>query len=99
VNNSPFDLLLMAGFGLLGYLMRKMDFPLAPVILGLVLGELMEKNLRRAMALSDGDWGYLFTSPISITLWIMAAISLFAPLIFRRLGQLKELAVTGEDEL
>jgi putative tricarboxylic transport membrane protein len=99
VNNSPFDLLLMAGFGLLGYLMRKMDFPLAPVILGLVLGELMEKNLRRAMALSDGDWGYLFTSTISITLWIMAGISLFAPVIFRRLGQLKELAVTGEDEL
>jgi putative tricarboxylic transport membrane protein len=99
VNNSPFDILLMSGFGVLGYLMRKMDYPLAPVILGLVLGELMEKNLRRAMSISGGDWTYLFSSPITIILWIMAVISLFAPLIFTKLGELKKQAVSGEDEL
>lgn len=99
VNNSPFDLLLMAGFGLLGYLMRKMDFPLAPVILGLVLGEMMEKNLRRALSISGGEWGYLFQSSISITLWILAAVSLFTPLLFRKLKAVKDEVVTGEEEL
>jgi putative tricarboxylic transport membrane protein len=79
VNGSAFDLVLMTMFGVVGYLMRKLDFPLAPVVLGLVLGPLMEKNLRRAMALSGGDWTILFDSPIAIVLWILAAASLFAP--------------------
>lgn len=79
VNQSPFDLVLMTGFGLVGYLMRKMDFPLAPVILGLVLGGLMEKNLRRAMALSGGGWEILFSSPLAIAIWILAGVSLLLP--------------------
>jgi putative tricarboxylic transport membrane protein len=57
VNGSAFDLVLMTLFGVVGYLMRKLDFPLAPVVLGLVLGPLMERNLRRAMALSGGGVG------------------------------------------
>ena len=65
-------------------LMRKLDFPLAPVVLGLVLGPLMEKNLRRAMALSGGDAGVLFDSPIAITLWILALASLASPAVLRR---------------
>lgn len=84
VNQSAFDLILMAGFGVVGYLMRKLNFPLAPVILGLVLGPLMEKNLRRAMALSGGDWGVLFDSPVAITLWILALASLVGPPLLAR---------------
>ncbi|HSH74737.1 MAG TPA: tripartite tricarboxylate transporter permease [Longimicrobiales bacterium] len=84
VNGSAFDLVLMTLFGVVGYLMRKLDFPLAPVVLGLVLGPLMEKNLRRAMALSDGAWGVLFDSPIAITLWALALASLAAPAILAR---------------
>jgi putative tricarboxylic transport membrane protein len=83
VNGSSFDLGLMTAFGVLGWLMRKFDFPLAPVVLGLVLGPLMEKNLRRAMALSGGDMGFLFDSPIAITLWGLAAASLVAPMLLR----------------
>jgi len=64
--------------------MRKFDFPLAPVVLGLVLGPLMEKNLRRAIALSGGDWSVLFDSPIAITLWGLALASLMAPVLLRR---------------
>jgi putative tricarboxylic transport membrane protein len=79
VNRSPFDLLLMVGFGVIGYLMRKMDFPLAPVILGLVLGGLMEKNLRRAMALSGGGWEILFSSPLAVAIWFFAGVSLVLP--------------------
>lgn len=84
VNTSAFDLVLMTLFGVAGYLMRKFDFPLAPVVLGLVLGPLMEKNLRRAMALSGGDWTVLFDSPIAITLWGLALTSLMAPVLLRR---------------
>ena len=84
VNGSSFDLVLMTLFGVAGYVMRKLDFPLAPVVLGLVLGPLMEKNLRRAMSLSGGEWSVLFDSPIAITLWGLAALSLVAPAAVRR---------------
>ncbi len=81
VNGSSFDLVLMTLFGVVGYLMRKLDFPLAPVVLGLVLGPLMERNLRRAMALSGGEWGVLFDSGIAITLWVLAVASAVASLL------------------
>ena len=84
VNGSAFDLVLMTLFGVVGYLMRKMDFPIAPVVLGLVLGPLMERNLRRAMALSGGEWSVLFDSGIAITLWGLALASLLVPGILRR---------------
>jgi putative tricarboxylic transport membrane protein len=87
VNQSPFDLLLMAGFGLLGYFLRKLRIPLAPIILGLVLGPLVEKNLRRALALSGGDWGVLFSSPLAISLWAVAALSLLLPVLLSRAAQ------------
>jgi hypothetical protein len=59
--------------------MRKTGFPLAPVILGLVLGPLMEKNLRRALALSGGEWSVMFSSPLAITLWVLAISALVLP--------------------
>lgn len=84
VNQSAFDLVLMTAFGVVGYLMRKLGFPLAPVILGLVLGPLMEKNLRRAMALSGGEWGVLFDSPVALALWAAAFLSLVGPSLLAR---------------
>ena len=84
VNGSAFDLVLMTLFGVVGYLMRKLHFPLAPVVLGLVLGPLMERNLRRAMALSGGEWSVLFDSGIAITLWGLALASLVLPTLLRR---------------
>jgi len=84
VNASVLDLVLMTLLGAIGYLMRKTGFPLAPVILGLVLGPLMEKSLRRALALSGGELSVLFDSTIAVALWILAAASLFSPLLLRR---------------
>jgi putative tricarboxylic transport membrane protein len=98
VNQSPFDLLLMTGFGVVGFLMRKGGFPLAPVILGLVLGPLMEKSLRRAMSLSGGDWGVLFDSPIALTLWVLAAASLVVPPLLARKTALPLTTAAGEGE-
>jgi len=64
----------MLGFGVVGYLMRRAAFPIAPLVLGLVLGDLMEKGLRRGLVLSDGDLTPFFTRPISAVLWITIAI-------------------------
>ena len=95
VNQSPFDLVLMAMFGLLGYGMRKGGFPLAPVILGLVLGPLMEKNLRRALALSGGEWGVMFSSPLAVALWVLALAALVGPWVLGARRRARALAAAG----
>ncbi len=94
ISHSAFDLFVMIAFGVGGWLLRKMDIPLVPVILGLILGQLMEDNLRRALQISNGDWSTLWHSPLSIGLWLLAGLGLLLPLVFRRFFTLrvKELA-------
>jgi putative tricarboxylic transport membrane protein len=84
---SYFDLLLMILFGMLGYVLRKLDIPTVPVILGILLGGNMEDALRRAMVISDGDGWYLFSSPIALGLWIFAIAGFVAPMFMRGLLQ------------
>jgi len=96
VNASAFDLALMTGFGILGYAMRRGGFPLAPVILGVVLGPLMERSLRRSLALSGGDWGVLFSSPIANGFWVAALIGVAGPAVLRRLRRGRTRAVVAE---
>lgn len=81
ISNSTFDLLLMIIFGAGGYLLRKIEIPLVPIILGLLLGPEMETNLRHAMKLSDGDWGILWGSSISITIWTISLCGLILPVL------------------
>ena len=76
------------GFGILGYVLRKLDIPTVPVILGILLGGHMENALRRAMVIADGDVMYLFSSPITIGLWIAAIVGFIAPMFLR--GVLKK---------
>jgi putative tricarboxylic transport membrane protein len=85
LTGSSFDMLLMIAFGLLGWICRKLDIPTVPIILGILLGNAMEDNLRRAMVLSNGDWTYLFSSGIAIGLWTAAVIGFVAPMFLRRL--------------
>ncbi|MCH0540835.1 tripartite tricarboxylate transporter permease [Streptomyces sp. MUM 203J] len=77
---SVFDLWLLVGFGVLGFLMRANDFPAAPLILGLILGGLMEKSMRQALLISSGDFSVFVTKPISAVLLALAAVSVLAPL-------------------
>ncbi|PTM59328.1 tripartite tricarboxylate transporter permease [Desmospora activa] len=94
LNNSYFDVwvMIISGFG--GLLLRKLGFPLTPLILGLLLGEMAESNLRRAMMLTDQGWWIFFERPISLILIVLAAVSLLFPLIKRGLEMRKE-ANTG----
>ena len=87
VHATTFDLMLMAGLGIVGYLLRKQGVPMAPLILGFVLGDLMEQNLRRALSITNGELGILVESSISIGLWIGAATMLLLPPLLRRLSQ------------
>ncbi len=84
LSGSYFDLLLMIAFGALGYVLRKLDVPTVPIILGILLGGHMEDSLRRAMVLSGGDWTFLFSTPIAVGLWIVAAAGFVAPMFLRR---------------
>ena len=83
-SNSKLDITLMAILGVVGFLLHMVKLPLPPVILGLILGPIMENNLRRALNLSRGDWSFLFSDPISITLWVLAIIALLFPIFFSR---------------
>ena len=80
IHATTFDLVLMALLGLVGYLLRRCDVPMAPLILGFVLGDMMEQNLRRALSISDGGLEILVSSPVAIGLWIAALLLLLAPL-------------------
>ncbi len=88
VNNSPLDLILATILGILGYFMRKFDYPLAPVILGLVLGDLMEQALRQTLMISGGSLMIFLRSPIAISLFILAGVVMVAPKIIYR-GKVK----------
>jgi len=74
VENSVFDVFIMLLFGVLGYLFKKFDFPMAPMILTLILGPTMERSLRRSMEMSQGDFSILFASPIAAGLLIASLI-------------------------
>ncbi|MEN2981708.1 MAG: hypothetical protein ABDH20_03690 [Thermus sp.] len=74
----------MTAFGFLGYLLRKLEVPLPPILLGLVLGYLMEINLRRALILGSGDPGYLFGSPTALAFWGLFALVLLLSLVWAR---------------
>ncbi len=84
---SVFDLLLLLGFGLIGLGLRLFGFPTAPLILALILGSLMEESMRRALQISGGDWSIFIDKPISLSLLIIAALSLGMPLLKKRRKQ------------
>lgn len=84
ISGSTFDLMVMVFFGVLGWILRKLDVPLVPVILGVLLGNQMEANLRRAMTISDGDWSALVDSPLSIGLWLFAFFGFILPIVAGR---------------
>jgi putative tricarboxylic transport membrane protein len=86
---SVVELIMLAVFGLLGYAMRRYDYPIAPVVIGLILGPVAEQQLRRALAISLGDPLVLVESPMSATLLAIAFIALVAPFVMHGLGKFK----------
>jgi putative tricarboxylic transport membrane protein len=89
-NGSLVDMTIMILFGIIGYLMKKFDYQIAPVVLGMILGGMMEPALRRSLMMSNGRFSIFFNRPISLVLMIATGILLVSPLalrISRRLGK------------
>ena len=84
LNNSVFEVGVMAFFGVLGYILKKLDFPGLPAILGLILGSSAETSLRQGLIMSDNDWSIYFTRPLSLVFMLITFAMLFLPL-FRAL--------------
>ena len=91
LTGSTFDLIMLTILGLLGWIFRKLDIPLVPVVMGSVLGNLMEVNLRRAMTISNGNWMDLFSSNVCIVLWLIIFCAFILPIFFNlKLPSLKK---------
>jgi len=98
VNPSRTELTMLLAFGFMGYAMRLFGYPIAPVVVGLILGPMAEQQLRRALAISQGDPLTLVQSPIAATILALALLAVVVPLILRRRGRGRTLAALGGDE-
>ncbi|AWB32838.1 tripartite tricarboxylate transporter permease [Orrella marina] len=87
IGNSLFDVGLVAALGVLGYFMEKLGVPLAPAVLAVILGPMAESELRRSLLISQGNLGFLFSSPISLILVSLIIVMLCSPLIKRFLSR------------
>jgi putative tricarboxylic transport membrane protein len=86
---SVVELSMLSAFGVMGFVMRRFDYPVAPVVVGLILGPVAEAQLRRALQISLGDPTVLVQSPISATLLAIAFIALLAPFVLRGMSRFK----------
>ncbi|WP_163264032.1 tripartite tricarboxylate transporter permease [Chelativorans alearense] len=90
ITQRMFDVYVMIAFGLIGFVLREMRYPMAPLVLGIVLGDLLDVNLRRGLLLSDGDVTPFFTRPISAVLFAITAVTILMslPMVSRRVTDL-----------
>ena len=84
MRQSAFDLYLMLGIGLLGVLLRRFDFPAAPVIVGLILGPLAEAQMRNALSIGEGNWMVFLQRPMSLVLQLVVLAVLVVPQVLAR---------------
>jgi len=97
-NPSTFELGMLLAFGVMGYILRRFGYPIAPVVVGLILGPMAEQQLRRALAISQGDVTVLVGSPIAIILLVLAVCAVVVPLILRARGKGKVLSQLAANE-
>ena len=83
-NQSIIDVWLMLLFGVIGFFMRRYGFSVVPVIIGLILGELVEGTLRQSLVIFDGNWLMFLQRPIALTFFVLSLIALSFPLIKRK---------------
>jgi putative tricarboxylic transport membrane protein len=83
LHNSVVDLVILYVVGFIGFLMRRYDFPVAPAVIGLILGPLAEQQMRRALAISQGDFSVFVSEPLSVVFLLVALLAAVAPLAWR----------------
>jgi len=87
ISRSVVDLIMLYAVGVMGFFMRKFDFPTAPVIIGMILGPMAEMNFRQAMTISQGSWMIFLEKPLSAFLLILTALALVGPPLWHHLRQ------------
>jgi len=87
VQYTTFDLFLLLACGVIGYLLSKNDYPVAPLVLALVLGPMIENNMRRALTISNGDFSIFVSKPLSLAFIIVAVLWLIIPLLMKLKGR------------
>ncbi len=97
IQSRTFDIWVMIFFGILGFILREMDYPMAPLVLGIILGDILDKNLRRSLILSNGSIAPFFTRPICVglfllTLFIVLSRSKWVKAIFAKVFKKKAAA-------
>jgi putative tricarboxylic transport membrane protein len=95
VSGSLTEVLVMYVIGVLGFFMRRFDFPIAPVILGVILGPLMEAQFRRTLLVSDGDFGAFLERPFAVVLFVLAILALVVPVALASVRRVRGL---GEED-
>jgi putative tricarboxylic transport membrane protein len=98
LNPSPVELSMLLIFGVMGYLMRLHGYPIAPVVVGLILGPMAEQQLRRALSIAQGDWSTLVSTPLAAGLLFVAFLALVIPPLLRWRGKGAVLAQIAGDE-
>jgi putative tricarboxylic transport membrane protein len=98
VNIQPLDLALLLVFGLLGLMMRRFGLPVLPLIIGVILGPRIERQLRQSLQLADGDWTGLFTEPVAIVTYILMIVLVLIPLVLRLMHRNEETLLIVEDD-
>jgi len=89
----------MAGFGLIGFLFERFRFPLAPLVLGTILGPLAETNFMTTMVSFDNDWTVFFTRPISATILALSALGLAWPVIRAAITHFRKAPAGGQTQI
>ncbi len=97
-SNSLVDVLIMYVIGVVGFFMRRYDFPVGPMILGVILGPMMETQFRRALQVTQGDLSIFVTRPISLVILLLAAAALVAPYVPRLLGRRRLVVGAGTED-
>jgi putative tricarboxylic transport membrane protein len=95
VSGSVTEVLVMYAIGVMGFFMRRFDFPVAPVILGVILGPLMEAQFRRTLLVSDGDFGAFVERPFADALLVLAILALVVPVALSSVRRIRGL---GEED-
>ena len=98
VSFNTFDIQLMVLFAVCAVGLRLLEFPLAPLLLGFILGGMMEENLRRALIINDQSWSFLYERPLTLTILVIAALVLLVPMVMPRIKALvaRRRSVDGE---
>ncbi|MCW4630008.1 MULTISPECIES: tripartite tricarboxylate transporter permease [Marinomonas] len=94
VSFNTFDIQMMVFITVIAIFLKMLDFPMAPMLLGYILGDIMEQNLSRSMVLSDGSLSFLWERPLTLTIMIIAVILLLMPLISKLLGKRNKTAAS-----